>query len=148
MCEILLSLQVFPGNLLEPTYTEPECKGILKARSEVERRIQYIQQLSYQLPRSQHGGEHQLIQLITSCLQNDPSDRPTSEDLLASLEEMKDGTEGPYGDIIRLDAVRQVTMMRAMRERDRNIRENMAESAEKDAHIHHLQQQLEHEQVF
>lgn len=110
--------------------------------------MQYIQQLCYQLPRSQHGQDHQLIPLITSCLQNDPSDRPTSEDVLASLQKMKDGVEGPYGDIMRVDAVQQVAMMRAIRERDRNVRENTAESAEKDAHIHHLQQQLELEQVF
>ena len=136
---------MFPGDLLEPTYTEGH--GSLLARSEVDRRGPYIQQLDYQLPRSRGGQEHPFVQLVKRCLENEPSDRPSSEDLVAALEEMKADIEGPHGHIIRADAVRQVVMMRALSKSDREVREKNTESAEKEAEIQQLQQELEHEQV-
>ena len=138
---------MFPGDLLEPTYTEPGGRRGLLARSEVDRREQYIQQLNYQLPRSRRGEEHPLVQLVKRCLDNEPSDRPTSEELVAALEEMKADIEGPYGDVSRADAVREVVMKRALRKREVEVREKTAESAEKDVELHQLQQELEHEQV-
>ena len=138
---------MFPGDLLEPTYTEPEGRRRLLARSEVDRRGQYIQQLDYQLPRSCGGQEHPFVQLVKRCLENEPSDRPSSEELVAVLEEMKVDIEGPYGDVSRIDAVREVVMKRALRKREVEGREKTAESAEKDVEIQQLQQELEHEQV-
>ena len=87
------------------------------------------------------------MQLVKRCLENEPSDRPSSEQLVAALEEMKAGVEGPYGDVSRADAVREVVMKRALRKREEEVREKTAESAEKDVEIHQLQQELEHEQV-
>ena len=113
----------------------------------MERRGQYIQQLDYQLPRSRGGQEHPFLLLIKRCLENEPADRPTSEELVASLEEMTADIEGPYGDITRADAVREVVMKRALRRREVEVREKTAESAGKDVEIHQLQQELEHEQV-
>ena len=139
-----LLVQVFPGDLLEPTYTDPENRHRLLARSEVERRGQYIEQLEENLPR---GGQHPFVQLVKRCLQNEPSDRPTSEELIASLEEMKTAIEGPCGDVVRADAVRQVVMMRAILRREAEVREKTDEAAAKDEEIHQLQQELEHEQV-
>ena len=72
-------MKVFPGDLLEPTYTDPEHRGGLLARSEEERRGQYIEQLDYQLPR---GGRHPFVQLVKRCLKNEPSDRPTAEEVI------------------------------------------------------------------
>ena len=80
------------------------------------------------------------------CLHNDPSERPTSEELVASLEEMKATIEGPYGDVARAAAVREVVTMRALRRREVEVREKTAESAGKDAEIQ-LLQELEQEQV-
>ena len=136
--------QIFPGNLLEPTYMDPEDRRRLIARSEVERRRPYIGQLENKLPSGEH---HPLVQLMKRCLHNDPSERPTSEQLISSLEEMKINIEGPYGEVARADAVRQVVMMRALRKREIEVREKTDESAAKDEDIHHLQQELEHEQV-
>ena len=136
---------MFPGDLLEPTYTEG--RGRLLARSEVDRRGQYIQQLDYQLPRSRGGQEHPFVQLVKRCLENEPSDRPSSEELVAALQEMKADIEGPYGDISRADAVREVVMKRALRKTEVDVREKTAESAQKDVEIYQLQQGLEHEQV-
>ena len=135
--------QKFPGDLLEPTYMDPEVRGSLLARSEVERRQQYIEQLDYQLPRSQSGEQHPFVLLVKRCLQNEPPERPTAEQVVTSLEEMKADIEGPYGDVARADAVRQVVIMRALRKRDTEMREKTDESAAKDVEIHQLQQELE-----
>ena len=106
----------------------------------MERRQQYIQQLEDKLPIGEH---HPFVLLVKSCLHNDPSERPTVEELVTSLEEMKADIEGPYGDIARADAVRQVVMVRALRKRDTEVREKNDESAAKDAEIHQLREELE-----
>ena len=114
------------------------------ARSEVERRRTYIDQLNYQLPQN---GQHPFVQLVTRCLQNEQLQRPTAEELITSLVEMKANIEGPYGEVSKADAVRQVVMMRALRKRDTEVREKNVESAAKDVEIQQLLQELEHEQV-
>ena len=81
------------------------------ARSEEEQRGQYIKQLNYQLPRSRNK-LHPFVQLVKRCLKNEPSDRPTAEEVITSLGEMKADIEGPYGEVVRADAVRQVVMRR------------------------------------
>lgn len=134
---------MFPGDLLEPTYT-PENSNDLIARSEVERRGQYIEQLTKLLP---NGANHPIPLLIGQCLRNNPSQRPTIEEVLRAIEEMKDNVEGRYGDIARADAVREVTMIRALKKREEEVQEKIEESAEKDDEIQHLQQELEVEQV-
>ena len=133
-------MQVFPGDLLEPTYADSETSDNLVARSEVERRGRYLDQLEKMLP---DGDNHPLIHLVKQCLRNTPLQRPTAEELVVSLEEMKADIEGPYGDVARIDAVRQVVMMRALRKRDAEVREKSDESAAKDVEIHQLHQELE-----
>jgi hypothetical protein len=123
---------------------DPEDRRSLIARSEVERRQRYIHQLENKFPT---GKQHPLVLLMKRCLQNDPSERPTSEEVVASLKEMKAGIEGPYGEIARADAVRQVVMMRALKRRETEVSEKSDESAAKDEEIQQLQQELEHEQV-
>ena len=137
-------VQVFPGDLLEPTYPDPRNSLNLIGRSEVDRRGVYFQQLERKLP---DGGRHPLVQLLKQCLHNTPSNRPTVEQVVAALEEMKANIEGPYGDVSRADAVREVVMKRALRKREVEVRRKTAESAEKDIEIHQLQNELEHEQV-
>ena len=110
----------------------------------MERRGPYIEQLERKLP---DFGHHPFVQLVKQCLRNTPSQRPTSEELITSLEEMKSGIEGPCGDVVRADAVRQVVMMRAILGREAEVREKTDESAAKDEEIHQLRQELEHEQV-
>ena len=69
------------------------------------------------------------------------------EQVLQSLEEMKATIEGPYGEFAKMDAVKQVAMMRAFRARDKDIRVKMDELVTKDGEIQQLQQQLEQAQV-
>ena len=123
---------------------DPEDRHSLIARSEVERRERYIRQLEIKFPT---GDQHPLVLLVKRCLHNDPSERPTSEEVVASLEEMKADIEGPYGEIAKADAVRQVVMMRALKRKEMKVKEKSDESAAKDEEIHQLQQELDHEQV-
>jgi hypothetical protein len=132
--------QIFPGKLLEPTYSDPGNQDNLLARSEVERRQIYIDQLDRKLPEY---GHHPLVQLVKQCLKNTASQRPTAEDVLRSLEEMRPVIDGPCGVVARADAVRQVVMMRAILGRETEVRRKTDEAEE----IHHLQQELEQEQV-
>ena len=136
--------QIFPGKLLEPTYSDPENQDNLLARSETERRQIYINQLERKLPEY---GHHPFVQLVKHCLKNTASQRPTAKDVLRSLEEMKPVIDGPCGEVARADAVRQVVMMRAILGRETEVRRKTNESAAKGEEIQHLQQELEQEQV-
>ena len=122
----LSSPQVFPGSLLPHTYSDPQNLDRLLARSEVERRRNYIQPLHGQL-----GEEHPLVQLVHQCLHNTPNKRPSAEELLHQLEAVRAQTEGPYGQsmrvIVDIEKVRLLT--------------------EKDAEIGHLRQQVQQLQV-
>ena len=60
---------------------------------------------------------------------------------------MKAAIEGPYGEFSKLDAVRQVAIMRAFRGRDEDVTAKTNELAIKEGEIQQLQQQLEQAQV-
>ena len=81
-----------------------------------------------------------LVPLIKECLQNAPSQRPTAEQLVTALEEMKADIEGDYGALATVDAVRQVKTMKALKAKS-NDRVN--ELAAKEEEIQQLQHQLE-----
>ena len=61
--------------------------------------------------------------------------------MLQALEEMKATIEGPYGEFAKLDAVRQVAMMKALQGRDEDVRLKTNE-------LQQLHQQLEQAQVL
>jgi hypothetical protein len=67
--------------------------------------------------------------------------------LLQALEEIKAIIEGPYGEFAKMDAVKQVAMVRALKGRDEDVRVKTDELATKDGEIQHLQYQLEQAQV-
>ena len=128
---------MFPGNLLQHNYADPDNSDRLVGRSEVERRGEYFDQLEDLLPG---GRKHAFIQLAKNCLQNAPSQRPTAEQLVTALEEMKADIEGPYGDLAKVDAVRQVKTVKALKQ---SKKETVNELTAKDEEIQQLQQQLE-----
>ena len=126
-------MQVFPGDLLQPNYTDPDNPDGLVGRSEVGRRKAYFDQLEDLLPG---GVRHHLVQLIKDCLRNAPSQRPTAEQLLTVLNGMKGAVEGPSGELATMDAARQVkTALTMKKEKDQLIA--------KDQEIQQLQRQLE-----
>ena len=130
---------MFPGDLLEPTFPDPDNPERLVGRSEVERRGVYFEQLENSLLR---GEQHPFVRLVKQCLHNIPSQRPTTEVVLRTLEEMRAEIEGPYGlyDVMKLDLMRQVAMTRTLRQSESEVRR-------KDREIRRLQQELEQTQV-
>ena len=72
--------QDYPKNLLPHTFTNPKT-GKLVARSELERREQYMQKLYVLI-----GKDNPLSGLISDCLANIPDSRPTIDDILDVLE--------------------------------------------------------------
>ena len=75
---IYVLIQRRPHPLLRHTYRE---HGRLIARTEVERRAEYLDEVKAKLP----GGEqHELYPIITGCLQDEAHKRPSCADILAS----------------------------------------------------------------
>ena len=58
---------------------------------------------------------------MKDCLHNVPSRRPTAEQLVTSLEEMKGEVEGAYGELATVDAVRQVRTMKTLKAKRNEI---------------------------
>ena len=85
--------------------------------------------------------------MVRQCLQNAPSRRPTTEQLVSDLQRVKNDIEGTYGELAKLDAVRQVVTMKSLKGREAEIREKANEVLAKEEEIHHLRQQLEESQV-
>ena len=133
-------MQVFPGKLLESTYPDPRNPDQILGRSEVERRREWIDLLEKEF---RDGEQHPLTQMVKQCLQNEPARRPTTEQLLASLKEVRDTIEGPYGNVSKLDAVRQVTMTKELVGRDIQMRRVTSELALRTGEVQQLRQQLE-----
>ena len=73
--------QTFPQTLLEPNYTE---NGVLRARTEIERRGHYMQSIYDSFPKG-----HPFITLIEGCLQNSGFLRPDTQGVLLLLDEAR-----------------------------------------------------------
>ena len=99
----LCVMQVFPRTLLQPTYRDPENPRRRLARTEVERRDEYIKVLHQQL-----GEQHPLVLLVEECLDDEPSERPSAQELLQRLEGMKAQIRDPYQHLTKLDAVKML----------------------------------------
>ena len=127
---------MFPGDLLQPTYADPDNPDRLVGRSEVGRRQAYFDQLE-DLLSAPGGVRRHLVQMMKDCLRNDPSQRPTAEQLVTVLEGMKGDVEGPCGELATMDAMRQVKTAKALK------KEKVDQLAVKDQEIQQLQQQLE-----
>ncbi|XP_064389621.1 traf2 and NCK-interacting protein kinase-like isoform X5 [Halichondria panicea] len=127
--------QVFPGDLLAPTYSDPNNPDHLLARSEFERRGPYTALLK----RSLAGGrKHPLFGLVRECLANTPERRPTTAELLSSLEEV--GREMD-GELLQLDIAR-VKTARTLREKEKRIEALQREVVEKDRILERKDEQI------
>ena len=103
-------MQVFPGTLLQYTYRDPADPSHRLARTEVQRRDEYIKLLHKQL-----GEQHPLVLLVKQCLDDEPSERPSAQELLQQLEGMKTHIKDPYQHLTKLDA------MRMLKEKDTQV---------------------------
>ena len=80
-----------PCDLLPPNYPD-ENSGLLVARSELERRSKYLQDVKSEIHASgQLCADHSLMRLIQQCLHNIPHKRPTIHEALGLLEEARAG---------------------------------------------------------
>lgn len=122
--------------MLESTYPDPDNPDSVLGRTEVERRKTYIDLLQNDVFGVVN---HPLMLLVKQCLQNAPSRRPTTEELVTELHGMKADIEGPCGAVARADAVRQVVMMREIIKRDSAVELKMRELETKDEEIQRLQ---------
>ena len=130
-------MQEFPSNLLEHNYPDADNPRQLIARSEADRRWSYIEGLERKL---QESAGYPLVGMVKQCLENVPEERPTAEELVRVLKRLKGDIEGPCGDLMVVDAVRQVKTTKALKEKSR---ESVDDMMAKDEEIRQLQQQLE-----
>ena len=97
--------ETFPCDPLAPTYIN-ERSGLLVARTELQRRREYVQNVNTQLRlHGQLHGDHPLIRLIKQCLENLPTKRPGIHEVLRLLEEasigIRDESERNKRELIR-----------------------------------------------
>ena len=134
---LYVCVQVFPGDLLEHTYPDPNNPRQLLARSEVDRRGNYFEHLERQLHTGSAG--YSLVGVVKQCLENIPEERATAEQLVRVLEGLKGDTEGPCGEMMTMDVARQVKMAMALKK----SKDNADRLSVKEEEIQQLQQQLE-----
>jgi len=106
--------QIFPCNLLGPTYSNSRKK--LVPRTELERRENYMVKLYSQIPKG-----HPLLQMIEQCLKNCPQDRPTISQVVNILKQAQ--TEVPKDESV----MSKLELMQTVRQRNKLI-----ESKEKE----------------
>ena len=128
---------MFPGDLLEHTYPDPNNPRQLLARSEVDRRGKYFEHLEVQLHRQSAG--YPLVGVVKQCLENIPKERQTAEQLVRVLEGMKKDIEGLCGEMLTVDTIRQVKMTMTLKKN----KDNVDKLSAKEEEIQQLQQQLE-----
>ena len=98
--------ETFPYNLPAPTYTD-EKSGLLVARTELQRRSDYVKDVNTQLRAcGQLRGDHPLIRLIQQCLQNLPAKRPGIGEVLRLLDEARAGIRDEESERNRQELVR------------------------------------------
>ena len=93
---LFTAIQVFPGNLLPTVFQDP-ATGRLTPRDEVERRSRYMETL-----RGKFGGSHELVQLITQCLEFSPARRPSASEALQRLQHISSQVVDHYHNMTRL----------------------------------------------
>ena len=103
MIQVLLH-QKSPDKLLHSTFVTPDNfdnpRETLAARSELERRGEYIEILEHQVGT----GYPALVQLVKECLHNAPAKRPTTDDVLDRLQRMREQIKGKYGScLVKID---------------------------------------------
>ena len=89
--------QVFPKDILASTYTDSKSRKLM-ARSEVERRGEYMKVLESLLPKS-----HTIISLIKECLGNVPTSRPSASEVLDRLQSISASITDSYHEMTRLE---------------------------------------------
>ena len=114
-----MTFQVFPRDLRSGTFPDPDNPERALARTEVERRREYMEILEGDI-----GYRHPaLVQLVRQCLHNAPERRPTTNEVLGTLQRLKVEVEGVYGgSFVKLD-INKVLLAKEMKRKDTKIEE-------------------------
>ena len=105
---IFLLAQEFPSNPKAPTYNDE--KGVLVARTELERRENYTATIYSKFPKT-----HPLIQLIESCLENKPQARPSIDQALQLLDQAMAGIQdSPHLQLNKLQLLQEIEQNTAL----------------------------------
>ena len=98
--------ETFPCNLLAPNYFD-ENSGVVVARTELERRRQYMVSVKEKLHAcGQLLADHPFIRLIQKCLHNGPHKRPSIHEVQHLLEEARACFRDEESERNRLNLVR------------------------------------------
>ena len=126
--------QVFMENIKPATFHDPTTQKLV-ARSEIERREEYIQLMYRDL-----GPQHPLVQMTLNCLEYLPKDRPTAVEVLAQLETCVNVVPQNW-NMSKLELIHQIEGVQREKEQLRGL------LAEKENEIDFLQQLLETRRV-
>ena len=144
--------EVFPDDLQAANYFDPTTRQLV-ARTEIERRIEYIQLLYRDL-----GETHPLVRLVVHCLNYLPEDRHSAMEVLERLKTIQSQVPQEW-DMTKLELIRCIQQTRREVgtgevgvEHERQLSEKQAEVDEKQEQIDQLQEdtlqkQLQLEQV-
>ena len=101
------------------TFVNPDNPNDIQARSELERRGEYIDFLEALIGQVLPA----LVDLIKQCLRNGSDQRPSTEQLLTRLQGMRVEVEGEYGSgTIQLDLMK-ARLSKEVKVKDRRIEE-------------------------
>ncbi len=102
-------VQEFP-NPSAATYVDPNNPGVIVARTESQRRAHYIQKL----PGMLVGTSEAVVRLIEQCLENDPGQRPWTQQIVRQLTEEWVVPNDPYMEMTKLELVVGTRTMQVM----------------------------------
>ncbi|CAI8046041.1 Probable LRR receptor-like serine/threonine-protein kinase RFK1, partial [Geodia barretti] len=121
--------QVFPCDPQEPNYLN-DGTGLLVARTELQRRSQYMRYVNEQLRAcGQLRGDHPLIRLIQQCLHNGPHKRPSIREVLHLLEEARAGVRDEGSERNKRELVRALQTQPRNQNLERFLRDLVTENA-------------------
>ncbi|CAI8017854.1 Receptor-like protein kinase HSL1, partial [Geodia barretti] len=135
--------EVFPCDPLEHNYFD-EKSGKLVARTELQRRAEYMRYVNEQLHScGQLRGDHPLIRLIQQCLHNLPAKRPGIREVLRLLQEARAGVRNEGSERNKRELVRALqtqprnqNLERVLRDlvidKDRELAEKLQQLREKE----------------
>ena len=64
-----------------------------------------------------------LVELVKQCLHNAPQQRPTTDELLARLQRMREEVEGEYGGVVVKLDMSKMRLMKDLKNKDRRLDE-------------------------
>lgn len=96
---------MLPATYLDTEHLESTGRRRRLGRTEIERREPYMVKLCQKLTP-----HHPLVQLTKSCLEDEPEDRPSTDEVLQRLESLQ--LDNPYCGMTRLDIIRELEALK------------------------------------